>query len=116
MPRYVTLINWTDKGIRNMKESPKRAKAAIELAESEGGKLTLYYTFGRYDMVGFAEVRDDGTMNRILHQVAAQGNIRTETLKAMSDADVARMFGKRPKAVASVLQKAGSAKSRHRIR
>jgi uncharacterized protein with GYD domain len=94
VPHYVTLIKWTDQGIRNVKDSPKRAEAARKLAEAEGGKLTLYYTMGRYDLVGIAEARDDETMNRILLRIAVQGNVRTETLKAMTEGDAAKLLGK----------------------
>ncbi len=96
MPHYVILVRWTDQGIRNIKDSPKRAEAARKLAESEGGKLTLYYTMGRYDLVGIGEAKDDETMNRVLLRIGAQGSVRTETLKAMSEADAAKMIGKLP--------------------
>ncbi len=92
MPHYVILVRWTDQGIRNVKESPKRAEAARKLAESEGGKLTLYYTMGRYDLVGIAEARDDETINRILLRIGMLGNVRTETLKATTEADAAKMI------------------------
>lgn len=96
MPHYVILVRWTDQGIRNVKESPKRAEAARKLAESEGGKLTLYYTMGRYDLVGIAEARDDESINRILLRLGMQGSVRTETLKAMPEADAVKMIGKLP--------------------
>ncbi len=96
MPHYVILVKWTDQGIRNVKESPERAQAARKLAESEGGKLTLYYTMGRYDLVGIAEARDDETMNRVLLRIGTLGSVRTETLKAMTEADAAKMIGELP--------------------
>lgn len=96
MQHYVVLIKWTDQGIRNLKESPKRAEAARKLAESEGGKLTLFYTMGRYDLVGIGEAKDDDTMNRVLLRIGTLGNVRTETLKAMTEADAAKMIGKLP--------------------
>jgi uncharacterized protein with GYD domain len=96
VPYYVSLIRWTDQGIKNVKESPKRAEAAHKLAEAEGGKLTLYYTMGRYDLVAIGEARDDETMNRVLLRIAQQGSVRTETLKAMTEAEAAKMLGKLP--------------------
>ncbi len=96
MPHYVLLVRWTDQGIRGVKESPKRAEAARKLAEAEGGKLTLYYTMGRYDLVGIAEAKDDDTINRILLRIGMLGNVRTETLKALTEADAAKMIGKLP--------------------
>jgi len=96
MPYYVTLVRWTDQGIRNVKETAKRAEAARKLAEAEGGKLTLYYTMGRYDLIGIGEARDDETFNRIILRIGMQGNVRTETLKAMTEADAAKMLAKLP--------------------
>jgi uncharacterized protein with GYD domain len=96
MPHYVILIRWTDQGVRNVKDSPKRAEAARKLAEAEGGKLTLYYTMGRYDIVAIAEARDDETINRIMFRIAMQGTVRTETLKATTEADAAKIIGKLP--------------------
>ncbi len=96
MPHYVILTRWTDQGIRNVKDTVKRAEAARKLAESEGGKLTLYYTMGRYDLIGIGEARDDETMNRVLLQIAMQGSVRTETLKAMTEAEAAKLIAKLP--------------------
>lgn len=94
MPHYVLLVNWTDQGIRDVKDSPKRAEAARKLTESEGGKLTLYYTMGRYDLIGLAEAKDDDTINRILLKIGSLGNVRTETLKAMTEAEAAKIIAK----------------------
>lgn len=96
MPHYVILIRWTDQGLRNVKESAKRAEAARKLAESQGGKLTLYFTMGRYDLVGLGEAPDDETMSRTLIQIGMLGNVRTETLKAMTEAEAAKLFAKLP--------------------
>jgi len=94
VPHYVLLVKWTDQGIKGVKDSPKRAEAARKLAESEGGKLTLYYTMGRYDLIGIGEAKDDETMNRVLLQIGSLGNVRTETLKAMTEAEAAKLIAK----------------------
>ena len=96
MPHYVVLIRWTDQGVRTAKDSPKRAEAARKLAEAEGGKLTVYFTMGRYDLVGIGEARDDETMNRVLLRIAMQGNVRTETLKALTEAEAAKLMASVP--------------------
>jgi uncharacterized protein with GYD domain len=51
---------------------------------------------GRYDLVGIGEAKDDDTMNRVLLRIGTLGNVRTETLKAMTEADAAKMIGKLP--------------------
>lgn len=96
MLHYVVLVKWTDQGIRNVKESPKRAEAARKLVEAEGGKLTLYYTMGRYDIVGIGEAPNDESLNRVLLQIGMAGSARTETLKAMTEAEAAKMIAKLP--------------------
>src|SRR2546428_13276619 len=51
MPNYITLGNWTEQGIKNVKESPKRADAVAALANKLGAKMQIFYTMGRYDIV-----------------------------------------------------------------
>ncbi len=94
MPHYVTLIQWTDQGVRNFRESPKRAEAARKMAEQLGGKLWLWYTMGEYDVVGIAEFPSDEAYMQFALQSGSQGNVRTKTLKAWSEADAAKVIGK----------------------
>ena len=83
MPTYISLLKFTDQGIRSIKDSPKRAEAFRSLCEKLGGRVKdLYWTMGRYDIVTIVEAPDDGTINAILYSVASLGNARTETLKA----------------------------------
>jgi uncharacterized protein with GYD domain len=87
MPTYVALLNWTDAGIRNVKEAHERAKAAAELAEKMGARLKdIYWTLGPYDVVSIIEAPDDETLMAYLLAVGSQGNVRTTTLRAL-DAD-----------------------------
>lgn len=82
MPHYFVLGNWTDQGIRNVRESPKRVDAAKALAEKLGGKLELFYTMGQYDFIGVAEAPNDDVVMQLALQIGSQGNARTTTLKA----------------------------------
>jgi uncharacterized protein with GYD domain len=84
MPYYVLLIKLTDQGARNVKDSPKRAQAAQEVAEKLGGKLTVYYTFGEYDIVCILEAPNDEAALAFEMKQASLGNIRTTTLKAFT--------------------------------
>jgi uncharacterized protein with GYD domain len=52
MPTYVTLLSWTDQGVRNVRETVQRGDSAVELAQKHGGSLQLYWTVGTYDLVG----------------------------------------------------------------
>jgi len=90
MLRYVILVNWTDQGIRNVKETTKRADAATSMAKKLGGKLDLYYTIGECDLVGVAEMPNDEAMLQLNIWLGALGNVRTRTMKAW----VPEEFGK----------------------
>ncbi len=85
MPTFVTLMNWTDQGIRNVKESPERARQAIALAEQLGARVTaVYWTVGPYDLIAVLEAPDGETATRFLLAQGSQGGVRTTTLRAYS--------------------------------
>jgi uncharacterized protein with GYD domain len=89
MPHYVILWNWTDQGIRAVKDSPKRLASFRAEIEKVGGKLVSeYYTMGKYDGVVIVEAPSDETITSILLGDASKGNFRSMTLKAfpMSEA------------------------------
>ncbi len=90
MPHYILLINWTDQGVRNVKDSPKRAEAAKQAAEKAGGKLQIFYTMGQYDIVGIAEAPNDEAVLRLNLSLASLGNVRTTTLKAWTEEEAAK--------------------------
>ena len=83
MPTYISLVNWTDQGIRNVKESSQRLAAARKAVEASGGKMTGFYlTMGRYDMVTIVEAPSDEAATTALLRIGSGGSVRTETLKA----------------------------------
>jgi len=94
MPRYIMMINWTDQGIRSVKETAKRAEAARKAAEKLGGKLELYYTLGEYDIVAIADAPSDEAQLQLLMQIGALGNVRTKTLKAWTESEAAKIVSK----------------------
>ena len=96
LPHYIVLINWTDQGVRNVRESPKRAEARRKLAEKYGGKLQVYYTMGEYDGVYVAEMPSDEAMAQYMFALTSLGNVRTRTLKAWTEAEAANLISKLP--------------------
>jgi len=97
MATYVTLYRFTDQGIRNVKDSPKRLEQAIKAGEAMGMKvLGAYYTVGEYDLVVISET-DDETVG-IAHTLAvgALGNVRSTTMKAFTAAEFAAIIQKMP--------------------
>jgi uncharacterized protein with GYD domain len=83
MGKYVLLLNWTDQGIKNVKDTIKRADSFKSYLEKRGGKLTdLFYTFGQYDLVVTAELPSDEIAMSVSLGTGALGNVRVTTLKA----------------------------------
>jgi uncharacterized protein with GYD domain len=93
MPSYVSLLKWTDKGIGNVKESPKRAEAARKEAQRMGGKLSLWYTMGKFDLVGISEFPDDESAQKFLYWLGSQGNVRTTTMRAWNEESASKLIG-----------------------
>ena len=88
MATYIMLINYTDQGIRNIKDSPQRADAARQALSDMGGEMKeLYMTMGGYDLVVVAEAPSDDVMAKFALMIGSQGNVRTTTLKAFSEAE-----------------------------
>ena len=87
MTTYIMLLNWTDAGLRNIKDSPRRLDAAKKALEEVGGQFKSFYlTMGDYDMVAIYEAPDDAVAARFSFQLGRQGNVRTRTLKAFPEA------------------------------
>jgi uncharacterized protein with GYD domain len=83
MAKYVTLYNFTDQGIRTVKESPGRLKATLQRAEAAGLRvLGAYYTEGPYDLVVVIEADDERTATAFALATGAQGNVRSTTMRA----------------------------------
>jgi uncharacterized protein with GYD domain len=92
MPTYISLVNWTEQGIRDVNESLARADASAELAESFGGKLQLYWTVGPYDLVSIFEAPDDETAAAYLLTIGSRGAVRTTTLRAFQREEIERVI------------------------
>ena len=97
MATYITLINFTDQGIRTIKQSPERRKAAIATAEKLGIKVKeAYLTMGAYDVVIVADAPNDEAMTTWALSVGSKGNIRTQTMRAYSADEMDKIFAKIP--------------------
>jgi uncharacterized protein with GYD domain len=84
---YIMLINWTEQGIKNVRESPRRLDAAKkQLADMGGSFKDFYMTMGDADMVAVCDAPDDAVVARFALQLGMAGNVRTRTLKAFPEA------------------------------
>jgi uncharacterized protein with GYD domain len=97
MPIYIQLGSYTQKGIENIKDSPKRLEDAKKLAKSLGGEIKeFYYTMGQYDFVAIIEVPNDKEMTKGILTIAMGGNVRTETLKASTVGEMKEILKELP--------------------
>ena len=86
MSTYIILVNWTDQGVKTVKESPQRLATAKKVIEAAGGKMTSFYlTMGRYDMVAIAEAPNDESVATVMLNLGRGGGIRTETMRAFTE-------------------------------
>jgi uncharacterized protein with GYD domain len=93
MSAYMLLCNFTDQGVRTIKEMPKRRAAARELGKKLGVEIkTGYLAIGTYDLIIHAEAADDQAMAKFLLSLGAQGNVRTTTVKVFPEADVDKII------------------------
>ena len=85
MPTYVSLIHWTDQGIKNYKDTTSRAQDFSKLIESLGGNVReLLWTVGEYDIVAVTELPDDEAGTAALLRLGSLGNVRTSTMRAFT--------------------------------
>ena len=95
MPTYVALLDWTEQGVLNFKESVDRYESASGQLEALGVTFKdVYWTLGTHDIVSVIEAPDDETLAAGLLAVAGQGNIRTTTLRAFNADEMRSVIGK----------------------
>jgi len=93
MPTYLSLINWTDQGIRNVKDSPKRLDAAKKALEDIGGEVKAFYMLqGSYDAVLILEAPNDEALAKFFLKIGSLGNVRTTTLRAYPEAEYRKIM------------------------
>jgi uncharacterized protein with GYD domain len=87
MTTYVMLLNWTEQGVKSVRESPSRLDAGKKVLSDMGGSIKQFYlTMGEFDMVIVCEAPDDAVMARFCLSLGMKGNVRTRTLKAFPEA------------------------------
>lgn len=95
MPTYIALSTFTDQGIRNVKETTKRAETVMALAKKVGATMTqVYWTLGAYDVVAVIEAPNDETATAFSLAIGSAGFIRTQTMRAFSKDEMGTILGK----------------------
>jgi len=95
MAMYISLIQFTEQGIRNVKDTVKRGDAVIGEAEKMGMKIIEeFWTMGAYDIVVLFEAPDDETMSAFLLKVGSMGNVKSQTLRAFRKQEMEGVLAK----------------------
>jgi uncharacterized protein with GYD domain len=97
MATYIALINYTDQGVRQIRQTTERAKALINAAANLGVKIKdIYWTMGAFDALFIAEAPDDDSVMAFAASMGSLGNIRTQTLRAFSAPEMNKILDKVP--------------------
>ena len=93
MPAYIILINWTQEGIKDVKQSPDRLDKARSAFQAVGAELKeCFLVMGKYDLVVIAEAPDDETIARLALTIGRKGATRTETLRAFTEGEYRKII------------------------
>ena len=97
MPTYISLVQFTDKGIQAAKETTQRVADWATRVQSMGVRVKeMYWTLGEYDQVCVFEAPDDETAASVLLAADLLGNIRTQTLRAFTASEMKKILAKMP--------------------
>jgi len=95
MAKYVSLLQFTDQGIRNIKDTTKRSVAGTADAEKMGVKVTdSFWTMGAYDVVLLLDAPDDETASAFAAKLGSQGNVKTHTIRAFGRDEMDKVLAK----------------------
>jgi len=92
MATFVALVNFTEKGLHEIKDTVKRAEAFKELAKRHGVTVKeILWTQGAYDIVTIIEAADDAAASAVMLSVSKLGNLRGQTLRAFTAAEMQKL-------------------------
>jgi uncharacterized protein with GYD domain len=95
MATYVTLFNFTEQGLRNIKDTVKRAEAAKKAGSENGINLKeIVWTQGQYDLIAILEARDEAAASAFLLNLLKAGNLRAQTLRAFTATEMEKILEK----------------------
>ncbi len=97
MATYVTLVRYTEQGIRNIKEAPARLEAVKKALKAAGGEVKGFYlAMGKYDAVLISEAPNDETATKVSVSIAMLGNVRTETTRVFDESEFRKLVASLP--------------------
>ena len=97
MPTFILSLNWTDQGIRGVKEAPKRSQAAKELAKKLGVEIKqVYLTSGEHDLLIIVESANSDSVAKFALATGSLGNVRTRTARAWPEFEFQKLISELP--------------------
>jgi uncharacterized protein with GYD domain len=97
MPTFVGLINWTEQGVKNFKDTVDRYQSAVPQFEQMGVRIThIWWTLGQHDIVVVLEADDEESVAAATLALASQGNVRTTTMRAFPEDEMRSLIEKAP--------------------
>ena len=97
MPTFILSLNWTDQGIRGVKEAPKRSQAAKDLAEKLNVDIKhIYLTSGEHDLLIILESASEDNVAKVALAIGSHGNVRTSTARAWPESEFHKLISELP--------------------
>ena len=97
MPTFIMSLNWTEQGIRNVKDAPKRSAAARDLGKKVGVEIKqLFLTSGDSDLVLIVDTPNGDNVAKFAMALGSLGNVRSKTARAWSEAEYAKLISELP--------------------
>jgi uncharacterized protein with GYD domain len=94
---HADIRSWTDQGVRTVKDTPKRIQAAKERGKKLGVDIKqIFLTTGDFDLLVIAEAKDGDAMAKLAMAAGAEGNVRTRTVRAWAESEIAKLISELP--------------------
>jgi uncharacterized protein with GYD domain len=95
MPTYISLLRYTQQGIKNIKDAPSRLDAAKDAFKKAGADIKAFYlVMGQYDAVVISEAPDDESAAKLALLIGSLGNVQTETLRAFTEVEYRKLVAR----------------------
>ena len=97
MMTFILSLNWTDQGVRGVKDAPKRAQASRDLAKKVGVEIKqIYLTSGDADLVFIIDAPNGDNVAKFALALSTLGNLRTRTARAWPEAEFLKLVSELP--------------------
>jgi uncharacterized protein with GYD domain len=97
MPTFIAMLNWTDQGIRSLKDTPKRVQAAREMNKKFGVEVKhIFLTSGEFDILVISEAPHYDNVAKAAMAAGLQGNVRSRTVRAWTESEMLKLISELP--------------------